>query len=79
LESLGFRCGFIEQYCLLHHTERQHRMTLLGRQDDHFFEYRTDIYLKYADQKLTVFKMRYQSVDAQGNICFRYETPDTLP
>jgi hypothetical protein len=79
LEKLGFRCGFTEQYCLLHHTERQHRMTLLGRQDDHFIEYRTDIYLKYVDRKLSIFKMRYQSVDAQGNIRFRYETPDTLP
>ena len=79
LEKLGFRCGFTDQYCLLHHTGRQYGMTLLGRDDNGFFEHRTDIYLKYVDQKLSVFKIRYESVDGQGKVRCRYETADTLP
>ena len=79
LESLGFRCGFVDQYCLLHHTERQYGIGLLSRLEDSFFEYRTDIYLKYVDQKLSEFRMRYESVDAQGKIRMRYDTTDTLP
>ena len=79
LERLGFRCGFIDQYCLLHYTVRSHTMTLLGRDDDMFTEHRIDMYLKYVDQKLSIFKIRYESVNGQGNVRCRYETADTLP
>lgn len=79
LESLGFRCGYAEQYCLLNHSERQYLTNWLGQKRDQFSEYRINIYLKYIDKNLSVFKVRFESVDAQGNIRFRSETPDALP
>ena len=79
LEYLGFRCGFTDQYCLLHQTERQYGIYIIQPDYDHFREYRTDIYLKYTDQKLTKFRLRHETVDEKGNVRLRYETPDTLP